>query len=302
MRAVVLTEYGDVDKLEVREVTEPKPGDKQVKVRVAGASVNPIDWKLRSGAARARMPLDLPAILGRDVSGLVVEVGAQVTEFKEGDRVLGLVNHGYAEFVVADVGAWAHAPEGLDLVDAAALPLVLLTGAQLIEEAIKPAKGDRLLVTGALGSVGRVAVFVAREHGARVYAGVRAAQRAEASKLGAEGVIGLDDPEDVARLPELDSIADTIGGDGVQHLLARLKRGGVLGSVVGKPAGAEERGLVVRPIFTHPDSKRLAELARAVTDETLIVPIARRFPLTEVREGQKLAEGGGAGGKVLLLP
>ncbi len=193
MKAVVLTAYGDANALELRDVSEPSPGPNELKVRMAGASINPIDWKLRSGALRAWMPLELPAILGRDCAGTVVEVGKGVPAFKPGDRVMGLVNHGYAEFVVAPVDAWAAVPPNLNLVDAGALPLVGLTGAQLVEQATQPRSGDSVLVTGAVGSVGRVAVFVAKALGAKVWAGVRRKQKLEAAKLGADAVVALDD-------------------------------------------------------------------------------------------------------------
>src|SRR6266704_6246139 len=101
MKAVLLTGYGDIDKLELAEVPEPRPGRGEVKVRVAGTSVNPVDYKIRRGELRHAMTLELPAILGRDAAGEVVEVGAGVRELEVGDRVMGLVQHGYAELVVA---------------------------------------------------------------------------------------------------------------------------------------------------------------------------------------------------------
>lgn len=299
MKVVVLTAYGDVDKLELTEVPDPKVGPGEIKVRMAGASINPVDWKQRSGAIAKYMPLDLPAVLGRDASGEVVEIGAGVTAFKVGARVLGRVMGGYAELVVAPVDSWAEVPAKMDLVDAGALPLVLLTGAQLIEEAAKVAKGQLVLVTGALGSVGRVAVYVAKARGAKVYAGVRRKQKAEAAKLGADVVVALDDADELGPLPQLDAIADTVGGETIQRLLTKVKSGGTIGSVVGEPAGAKERGLVVRGMLTHDDPKRLGELARAVADGKLVVPIARRFPLAQAGEAQKVAEAG-AGGKVVL--
>ena len=135
MKPVVLPSYVEAELHEIREIAEPSPGPDEIKVRVAAAGINPVDLKQRSGDARAFMPLDLPAILGRDVSGEVVAVGPGVTAFRVGERVLGIVKNGYADYVVAPVGAWAAVPPKLDLVDAAALPLVLLTGAQLVEEA-----------------------------------------------------------------------------------------------------------------------------------------------------------------------
>lgn len=302
MKAVVAAAYGHAGVLVLREVPDPaRPGAREIEVRVEAASVNPIDWKLRSGAFKNFMPLDLPVILGRDVAGRVVEVGAGVEHFRAGDRVMGLVNHGYAELVVAGVDAWTHIPEGLATADAAALPLVLLTGAQLVEEAVNPKEGDRVLVTGALGSVGRVAVFAAKARKAVVIAGVRSAEKAAAADLGANSVVAIDDDGEVARLPELDAIADTVGGEVTVRLLGKLKRGGTLGSVVGAPEAAKDRGITVHGIFTHPDAKRMGELARAVAAGDLIVPIARRFPLAAAAEAHSLAERHGARGKLLLL-
>jgi NADPH:quinone reductase-like Zn-dependent oxidoreductase len=299
MKAAVLVGFGGVEQLELRDVPEPKTGAGQIKVAVAGASINPIDWKLREGAKRPGVNLELPAILGRDAAGDVVEVGAAITRFRVGDRVAGLVWGGYGERVVADEDAWAKVPEKLDLVDAAAIPLVALTGAELVEEGVRPRAGDTVLVTGALGSVGRVAVFVAKSHGAKVWAGVRRAQKDAAAALGVEGVVALDDEADCRRLPTLDGIADTIGGPTTEKLLERIRPGGTLGSVVGEPAGARERGLEVRHVWAKPDPDRLGSMLRAVAEGALVIPIARRFPLSEIREAQVLAERGG-GGKVLL--
>ena len=141
------------------------------------------------------MPLELPAILGRDAAGEVVRVGAGVTAFKEGDHVLGLVNGAYAQFVVAAAEAWAKLPAALLAKDAGALPLVLLTGDQLIEATLGPSAGAGLtvLVTGALGEVGRVAVWGIRQRGARVLAGVRSKQVDEAKSLDVDGLVALDD-------------------------------------------------------------------------------------------------------------
>ena len=299
MKAVLLTAYGDVDRLQLRDVPEPTAGPNEIKVRMAGASINPIDWKLRSGAYHAYMPLPLPAILGRDASGTVVAVGPGVTGFAVGARVMGRVNATYAELVVGPTEAWTALPAGMDLVDAGAYPLVLLTGAQLMEDAVRPSRGAEVLVTGATGSTGRVAVFAAKAAGARVLAGIRAKHRGEAASLGADQVVALDDEADVARLPPLDAIADTVGGETTQLLLGKLKAGGTIGSVVGEPKGARERGLVVRAIMAHADSRRLAQLAGAVAEGKLSIPIVRRFPLAEAGQAQKLAESG-AGGKVLL--
>lgn len=301
MKAVVLTGYGDVEKLALVDVDEPNPGPRQIKVKVAGASVNPIDWKIRRGDMRAMLPLHLPTILGRDVSGEVVAVGAEVTAFEVGDRVMGLVQHGYAEMVVASVDAFAKLPLEIETDQAAAIPLVGLTGAQLVEEGVNAHAGETVLVTGAVGSVGRVAVFAAKRRGARVIAGVRASQREAAERLEPYDVVALDDPSEVNRLPQVDAIADTIDGQVLASLLDKVRPGGVVGTVLEAPAGAAEHGLRVHAILAHPDPHRLAQLGEAVVRGDLILPIDRRYPLSDAQTAQQVAESGGVG-KILLVP
>jgi NADPH:quinone reductase-like Zn-dependent oxidoreductase len=268
---------------------------------MAGASLNPIDWKQRSGAARAFFPLKFPAILGRDLSGTVAAVGPAVTALKVGDRVLGRVPGGaYAELAVGPIDAWALVPSRMDLADAGALPLVVLTGAQLAEEATDARAGETILVTGATGSVGRAAVFAAKGRGARVLAGVKAKHQAEAETLGADGVALIDSDAEIAKLPTLDGIADTVGGETIQKLLAKLKPGCKIGTVLGETAGAKQKGFAVKSFLTHDDPKRLEELTRAVADGKLSIPIAARFPLAEAAAAHELAERH-VNGKVLLL-
>ncbi len=183
MKAVQLHAYGGVDQLFYEDVPEPKPGNGELLVKVAATSVNPIDWKLRRGDMKAATPLHLPAILGYDVAGTVVSLGPGAQGFQPGERVMGLVDHAYAEFLVAKSEALTRIPDGLDTEDAAALPLVTLTGTQLIEKGVQPKAGQTVLVTGAMGNVGRTAVYVAKKHGMKVIAGVKASQRKEAETL-----------------------------------------------------------------------------------------------------------------------
>src|SRR5579863_1467154 len=203
MKAVVLHQYGGPEQLRYEDTERPDYGDNEVLVRVRATSVNPIDFKLRSGAAKARMPLEFPAILGRDLSGEVEETGRNVTGIPKGMRVMALANGTYAEYTVAKADVLAPIPDALTFEQAAALPLVTLTGTQLIERAIKPAAGQTVLVTGALGGVGRTAVHVARKHGVRVLAGVRSSEREEAEKLAVDGVIAIDDEKQIAGLRDL---------------------------------------------------------------------------------------------------
>ena len=156
---------------------------------------------------------------------------------------MALANATYAEFTTVSADILALIPEGLSFEQAAALPLVLTTGAQLIERAVKVQPGWTILVTGAVGGVGRTAVHVALKHGAHVIAGVKSSQRDEAAKLGADRIVALDDDKDIATLRDLDAIADTVNGETIAKLLPAIKPGGVLGSVLGEPKAAAGRNI-----------------------------------------------------------
>ncbi len=300
MKAVLLRGYGGVNQLEYGEAPRPNPGAGEVLVKVASTSVNPIDYKLREGALKEQMPLQFPAILGRDVAGTVETVGDGVTQWKPGDRVLGLVNRSYAEFLVAKAEDLAAIPDGMKTEAAGALPLILLTGAQLIEIGVKPQAGQTILVTGAVGSVGRTAVFVAKQHGMKVIAGVRGNQRIEAEQMGVDQVVAIDSDAEIAKLGEVDAIADTVDHEVIEKLLPHIRKGGRLGSVLGKPKGADERGIEVGAIMAKPDAKRLRELAEKVFGGELLIPVAAEYPLSEAGAAQEKAEKG-ANGKVLMI-
>ncbi len=302
MKAVVLHQYGGPEQLRYEDTERPEYGDNEVLVRVRATSVNPIDFKLRSGAAKARMPLELPAILGRDLAGEVAETGRNVTGFPKGMRVMALANGTYAEYTVVKADVLAPIPDALDFEKAAALPLVITTGSQLIERAVKPQAGQTILVTGALGSVARVAIYVARQHGVRVLAGVRGSEKDKAAQLAADGVVAIDSEEEIGHLHDLDAIADTVGGTTIQRLLKSIRAGGVLGSVLGVPEGAQSYNIRVEPMMAAPDASRLAELAEDFARGEFSIPIARVMKLQEAAEAQRLAEKGNVGGKIILVP
>ncbi len=300
MKAVILHAYGDVSELSYEDDDIPDPGAGEVRVRMRATSINPVDWKIRSGEAKERFPLDLPEILGIDLAGEVDQAGEGVTGFPKGMRVMAKANGTYAEYTVAKADTLAPIPDALSFEQAGALPLVLLTGTQLIERAAKVQPGQTILVTGALGSVGRVAVHVAKAHGARVIAGVRASQKEQAATLGAAQVVALDDPKETVHLHELDAVADTVGGLVQEHAVRMIKDGGTYASVIGPPKHDPGRGIHVEVLMSTPDASRLYELADEVARGGLVIPIAKTFPLSEIQEATKVAEKGGEGGKIVL--
>ncbi|NYF50023.1 NADP-dependent oxidoreductase [Tunturiibacter gelidoferens] len=301
MRAVVLHEYGGPDKLKYEVVPDPVAGRGEVLVRVVATSINPIDYKMRSGEAKQHFPLELPAIIGRDLSGIVREVGERVSGFAPGDKVMGFATKTYAELVVVKATDLALVPEKLDPVHAAALPLVALTGEQLITRGTKIQSGQTVLVSGAVGGVGRSAVWAAKKAGAIVIAGVRKSQLQEAETLKADHIVALDDSAAMEKIGFLDAVADAVGGQTANKLLAKVKPGGVFASVLGPPTDAKLHPTVrVEAVKAVPDAKTLRTLAEDLVAGQFAIPIDRMVPLAEAGEAQAAAAKGGIG-KILLL-
>jgi len=305
MKAVVLHEYGGPEKLKFEDdVPEPQVSGHTVLIRSAAASVNPIDWKIRSGARQKDFPLSFPAILGMDVSGIVVAVGAEVNHFKVGDRVVALASKTYAELVAVDDSKVTHLPDGVDLADAAAIPLIALTGDQLVRLTANVKKGQVVLITGAVGSVGRAAVHTAKKIGAQVIAGVRAKQLNEARSLGVSNVLAIDDDQAIEQLGMVDAIADTVGGETAAKLIGKVKQGGFVGYASALPdsAAAKHPTLKIARVFARPDPSKVREFADDMRDGKFLLPIGRRMPLRDAAEAQVLAEKGGIGKIILLAP
>jgi NADPH:quinone reductase-like Zn-dependent oxidoreductase len=301
MKAVVLHEYGGPDKLKYEEWDDPQVGDGQILIRVIAAGINPIDWKIRSGAMKAFMPLELPTILGYDYSGVVRSVGKGVEGYAEGDKVFGRAGKTYAELLLADLAGLSRLPEGLDHIEAAALPVVLNTGQQLIVQAGKVQPGQTVVITGALGSVGRTAVWVAKELGAHVIAGVRSSQKKAAEELGADVLLALDSRHEMDSLGLVEVVADTIGGNVGDALMAKVKPGGIYASVVGPPPSAKLHPTVkVEAFGSHPDASNMRSLAEDIANGKFKIPVDRTIPLADAAKAHAEAEKSGIG-KVLLL-
>ncbi|MGA9062206.1 MAG: NADP-dependent oxidoreductase [Terracidiphilus sp.] len=300
MKAIVVHQYGGPEVLKFEEYPDPVPGPGEVLVRVAAASVNPIDYKRRAGLTKDSYPIKFPGLIGVDMAGTVVKVGPRVEAFTAGNRVFAMADNTYAELCVVKADVLADIPEGLDLIQAAALPLVTTTGNQLLL-ATGVTAGQTVLVIGAAGNVGRSAVFTAKSRGATVIAGVLKRQIDDAKTVGADQVVATDDDTAIANLSPLDAVADTVGGRTAEKLIAKVKPGGVYASVVGKPQNAAEYPSVRTVfVFSKFDTKTLEFMAEAVRDGKLVIPISLKLPLSEAPEAQAAAEKGGIG-KILLL-
>jgi len=301
MKAIVIHQYGPPNVLKYEDYDDPIVGSGEILLRVSAAAVNPIDLKKRSGAVKEIFPIKFPGVLGYDVSGTITKLGSGVQGLAVGDKVLAFADHTYAELCAVPAMSAAKVSQGLDLIDAAALPVAATTGYQLITKgtAIKP--GQRILVVGAVGGVGRVAVYMAKHLGAVVIAGVLKRQLEAAKSLGVSDAVALDDDTAIQNLATLDAVADTVGGKTTAMLMGKIAKGGVFASVVGPPANAKEYPSVrVAPIYSHPDATILAEMAQAAANKNLVLPIGMKFPLKNASEAHAAIEKGGAG-KVLLV-
>jgi NADPH:quinone reductase-like Zn-dependent oxidoreductase len=302
MKAAVLHEYGGPSKLKYEDFPDPTPGPGEVLVSVQASSINPVDWKMRSGAARERFPVQFPGVLGRDLAGVVRSVGEGVQGFEAGDRVFALARATYAELCVVRASELAKIPEGVEITTAAMVPLVSVTGDQLIRSAAEAKPGQTIVLTGALGSVGRCALFAALEIGAKVIAGVRKKQIDEAKALGAVEAIDIEDDDAIAALGIVDAVADTVDHEIATKLIAKVKQGGIFASVLGPPANAALHPTVqVHAIMAHPDPNTFIHYAEAIRDGRLKIPMDRILPLSEAAEAQAVAEKGGVGKIVLRM-
>lgn len=300
MKAIVVRQYGGPEVLKFEDYPDPVPVAGEVLVRVAASSVNPIDYKRRAGLTQDFYPMKFPSLIGVDVAGTVVKIGPGVEDFSVGDQVFAMADNTYAELCVVKAAVLAKVPKGLDLIQAAALPLVTTTGNQLLL-ATGVKAGQTVLVVGGAGNVGRSAVFTAKACGATVLAGVLRRQIDDAATVGADRVIATDDDTAIANLPQLDAVADTVGGRTAEKLIAKVKAGGVYASVVEVPQNAATYPSVkVVHVFSKFDRKTLEFMADAVRDGKLVIPISQKLPLSDAAEAQAAAERGGTG-KILLV-
>ncbi|MGO8947228.1 MAG: NADP-dependent oxidoreductase [Ktedonobacterales bacterium] len=302
MKAIVLHEYGPASLLTYEEVEDPKPATGEVLVRVAATSINPADWRVRSGAVKDFIPLAFPYIPGLDLAGTVVEAGEGVTGFEPGDRVMAVARHTYAELCTVKATDLVKIPDGLEMTTAAALPLVTVTGDAMIRLGAKVQPGQTVLITGALGGVGRSAVFAASQSGARVIAGVRGKRLDAARQLpGVSEAIAIDDDAEIEKLGPLDCVADTVGGERASKLIARVKEGGTFGCFpMQNPRNAAlyptiQINIVIAPV----SSATILRYAEAVRDGKLTIPVERIMPLADAAEAQAIVERGGSA-KIIL--
>jgi NADPH:quinone reductase-like Zn-dependent oxidoreductase len=303
-RAVLIRAYGGVAAAELAEIEKPAAGPGQVLVRVRAAGVNGIDWKVREGFVREAFPLQLPAVLGIELAGVVEALGPGASRFRVGDRVMGPRGGlgAYAEFVSVDEANLVHTPQGLDDVHAAGVPVAAVAAWQSLHLARPIAAGQRILIHGAAGGLGGYAVQYAKRAGAEVFATASTAHVAYVRSLGADHVIDYKTQrfESVAR--DIDLVIDYVGGEVLDRSWQVLKEdGAIVGTsspdiLARTPPG--RRGLW---FVNKPDAALLEWLAAEIAQGTLIskldevvgfddIPVAIERNRTDPRIGKVVAD------------
>ena len=312
MKAVRIERYGDEEVMEIAEVEQSKPGVGELLVKVKAAAVNPVDWKIRDGLGEL-FGLKLPLILGCEVAGTVEAVGSGGpsqtgdSDFAVGDNVygyLGAYSGGYAEYVVAPTSEFVRKPTQIDFDTAASVPVGALTAWQGIFDHGKLARGQRILITGASGAVGSMAVQLAKAKGAHVI-GTGSGRNVEFVRgLGADEFIDYKKAKFEEEVRDVDVVFDTVGGDTQERAFQTLKRGGFLVSTVSPPSAgkAKEFGVTPAMVEVKPNADQLAEINRLIENGKLKVRVATVLPLTEVKKAHQLSATGHADGKIILRP
>ncbi len=306
MKAVRISRYGDVNALAYENAPRPIPGEGEVLIRVASTSVNPFDCAVRAGYMSNYFHYALPLILGTDVSGVIEETGLNVTTFVPGDEVYaraGVTRDGaYAEYAVVPVSDVAFKPKSLDHNYSAALPHVTLTAWQALFELANLTAGQSVLIHGAAGGVGHIAVQLAKLHGAKVF-GTASGNIDFLHKLNIDLAIDYTTTRFEEVVDQVDVVFDTIGGDTQERSWGVLKPGGMLVSTVQAPSqeSAAAHGVRAAIVFsTPPIGKVLTEVAGLVDAGKITPHVSSILSLEEVRKAHAMIEGRHTKGKIVM--
>jgi NADPH:quinone reductase-like Zn-dependent oxidoreductase len=306
MKAVRIHRYGGPEVLEYEDAPRPAPAIGEVLLRVHATSVNPFDCAVRAGYMAGYIPVTFPFILGTDIAGVVEEVGDGVTAFKPGDAVYargGVMRDGaYAEYAVAPAPDVAAKPQSLDAVHAAALLHVTLTAWQALFNLAGLTEGQTILIHGAGGGVGHVAVQLAKSRGAKV-TGTASDNVKFVRGLGADEVIDYSKVPFEKAVRAVDVVLDTVGGDTQERSWDVLKPGGILVSTVQPPSeeAAAAHGVRLGYVSSAPPiGKTLTEIAALVDSGRLRPEVSAVLPLREVGKAHQWVESRHVRGKIVL--
>jgi len=330
MKALVLNRYGKSDQTAFADMPRPKLKPDEILVRVHAAGLNPIDNAIPKGTFKPILRFQLPATMGSDLAGVVVEAGSRVTRFKPGDAVFASIfdlgTGAFAEFAVVPEHAAALKPANLDFVQAASIPMVGLTSWQALKERAHLKPGQKVFIPAGAGGIGTFAIQLAKHLGAKVGTTTSTDNVDLVRSLGADEVIDYKKHEFENVLRDYDAVLGTVRGDAIEKSLRILKSGGVVVSLIGPPDAAFARargmnffmmfvfGLLSRKIirharkrcieysflFVHPDGRQLAEIGELVKAGRIRPVIDKVFPFDQTKDALAYLEKGRAKGKVVV--
>ena len=309
MKALQINQYGGTDAIVINNDAElPIVEGGKILVQVYAASLNRIDSAIRNGNLKESLHLPMPLNLGGDFAGVVSEVGEAVTEFKKGDEVYGNAgpfkggSGSLAEYTLANVANTAKKPSSLDFSEAAALPLAGVSALQGIEEEIKLASGQKILIIGGAGGIGSLAIQIAKLRGAYVAATAATDDIEFVKRLGADEVIDYKTQDVTKVLKEYDAVFDTAGGEQLNTLFDVLKKGGILVTMAGQPDQeiAEQHEVKAISQMTQVTTKQLTNLAASVDLGNVNVSIEKTFPLSEGKQAFEYFETQHPKGKIVI--
>jgi NADPH:quinone reductase-like Zn-dependent oxidoreductase len=302
MKAVVINEYGSNDVVNYTDVPRPEPQADEILIKVRAAGVNPVDWKIRDGLGE-RLGLKLPIMLGSEITGTVEKIGDDASGFQAGDAVYGIIKAGgFAEYAIAKTGDVAIKPQSVNFEQAAAIPLGALTAWQAIFDLAQLSDGQKILIAGASGAVGSLAVQLAKAKGAYVIGTASGKNEEFVRSIGANEFIDYTKQEFETLVRDVDVVFDTVGGDTFEKAFQTLKKGGFLVTAVAFPIEekAQEFGVKTARVFCKPNREELAAITDLVNEGKLKARVSTVLPLAEVKQALELSESGRANGKIVL--
>ncbi len=310
MKAIVLNAFGEANNFEIRTLATPILAENEVLVAIKSISVNPVDFKTRSGKGlSSRFSPNEPVILGWDISGVVTEVAKGVTQFKTGDEVFGMVNfpgigNAYAELVAAPVHHLALKPTNVTFEEAAASTLAALTAIKALI-LLGTKAGDRLLIHAAAGGVGHFAVQLGKHFGAHVIGTASAKNKDLVLSFGADQFVDYRNEQLSAIVNDVDQVLDTIGDETIDISLAVMNKGGKIVSI---PSGkndkvvekAAEKGITGMTMMVNSDDHYISKIAGYLADGILKPHIFKVFNFDQMAEAHQQVESGTTAGKVIV--
>ncbi|WP_316811691.1 NADP-dependent oxidoreductase [Pedobacter heparinus] len=307
MKAIVIKKFGKPEELELSEIEKPVANDNQALISVIAAGINPVDAKIRSGLHSSCKAMQLPTVLGKDVSGIIEYVGRNVLDFKIGDEVFGCINGSYAEYVVANPEVIAKKPANISFHEAAAISLAGLTAYQAIHDHLAVKNGQRVLIQSAAGGVGHLAVQFAKLSGAFVYGTASAKNAAFLVELGVDEVINYKEQKFEEIATNLDAVMDTMGGEILYRAINSVKPGGKIvclpSSTKDDPIAiklAKERNIELIWPMMRPEKETLQLFSTLLKKGQLKVKVEKVFPLNEIARAHEVIASHTVSGKIVV--